>query len=285
MLARTLPIVTALILLPTAATAAELIRSGAGASPADIQAVVDAFRSDLGAHNPNTPGSFASGRREINWDGIPDAFATPNFLPGDFFNQNVVGRARGVTFATPGAGVQASADSSNPTATPVRFGDINATYPGIFQTFSAERLFSPIGSNIVDLAFFVPGTNTPAAVRGFGAVYTDADIVGDTSFEYFDIAGHSLGKFAVPTFNNGLSFLGVSYADAVIGRVRIAYGTVALGPNDGPGTDAAVMDDFIYGEPQQPIPEPSTLTLMALGALLVVGANARRFRRRAGFAG
>jgi hypothetical protein len=36
----------------------------------------------------------------------------------------------------------------------------------------------------------------------------------------------------------------------VVARVRIEYGTVALGPDDSPNNDVSVMDDFIYGEPQ-----------------------------------
>lgn len=270
----------AVLLALPGVTEAGLIRSGAGASPADIQAVVDAFRADLGPLNPNTPGSLLTGRREINWAGIPDAFATPNFLPGDFFNQNVPGRVRGVTFATPGVGVQASADSSNPTVTPVRIGNINYIYANISQTFTPERLSSPIGSNIVDLAFFVPGTITLAAVRVFGAVYSEADIAGDTSFEYFDIGGHSLGKFLVPTFNNGLSFMGVSFPDAIVGWVQIVYGTGALGPDDGPGNEVAVMDDLIYGEPQA-VSEPSALALAGLGLL---GLAVLRRKGKAGWA-
>ena len=68
--------------------------------------------------------------------------------------------------------------------------------PGvIFKTFSAERLFSPIGSATVDLTFFVPGTAIPAVVKGFGAVYADADLQDATSFQYFDSDGNSLGTF------------------------------------------------------------------------------------------
>ena len=42
------------------------------------------------------------------------------------------------------------------------------------------------------------------------------------------------------------------YEAAVVKRVRIAYGSRALGPTDDPddGDDVAVMDDFIFGEPQ-----------------------------------
>jgi hypothetical protein len=38
-------------------------------------------------------------------------------------------------------------------------------------------LFTPVGSNITDALFFVPGTNgaVPATVTGFGAVFTDVD--------------------------------------------------------------------------------------------------------------
>lgn len=225
----------------TAEAQVPLIRSGAGPDAAGIQAVVDQFRADLGT------------RREINWDGVPDTASAPNFLPGNFFN------GRGAFFSTPGTGVQVSAKVGNPTGTLVRFGNINPTYVDIFETFSAERLFSPIGSAIVDLTFVVPGTEIPALVKGFGAVYTDADKEDSTSFEYFGADGYSLGKFHIPVSNNGLSFLGVSFASPIVSRVRIAYGNTALGPDDGGATDVAVMDDFIFGEPQ-PIPTATIRT-------------------------
>ena len=104
-----------------------------------------------------------------------------------------------------------SANSKNPTNTPVRFGNINPTYSTTFQTFSPERLFSPIGSNVVDLTFAVPGTKTPAQVRGFGAVYTNV-ATDHTAFEYFDTNEQSLGQFKVPIASNGLSVLGVAFS-------------------------------------------------------------------------
>jgi hypothetical protein len=267
----------ALILLAStsffvATASAQLVRSGSGADAAAIQAVVDQYRGDLGTLNPNTTGSFANGRREINWDGVPDSAAAPNDLPGNFFNVN---SPRGAVFSTPGTAVRVSADDSNPTSTPVRFGDINPTYVNTFKTFSPQRLFSPIGSNIVDMFFFVPGSTTPALSRGFGAVYTDVDTVENTSFEYFDANGASLGLFNTPVFDGGLSFLGVSFASPVVARVRIRYGTTALGPNDGPGVDVAVMDDFVYGEPQA-VPEPASLMLGALATGFVALARRRQ---------
>jgi type II secretory pathway pseudopilin PulG len=54
------------------------VQQAAGTSAAAIQSAVDAYRADLGTLNPNVAGSFGSGRREINWDGVPDAFSAPN---------------------------------------------------------------------------------------------------------------------------------------------------------------------------------------------------------------
>jgi hypothetical protein len=249
-----------------------LVRTGSGPDAASIQAVVDQYRADLGNLNPNVVGSLGSGRREINWDGTPDAFSAPNDLPGNFFNSN---SPRGAVFTTPGTAVQVSADSDNPTSTPPLFANINASYANTFKTFSPQRLFSPIGSNIVDLAFFVPGTNTPAVTRGFGAVYTDVDELENTAFEYFDAAGNSLGTYSTPLSNNGLSFLGVSFSNPVVRRVRIRYGNSALGPADGGSIDVAVMDDFIYGEPVA-VPEPGA---PAAGVILLGWCVAPRKRR------
>ena len=66
-------------------------------------------------------------------------------------------------------------NGDNPSGASPRFGHINDSYSNIFTAFSGERMFSPIGSNIIDLEFFVPGTNIPAVVRGFGAVYAEVD--------------------------------------------------------------------------------------------------------------
>jgi hypothetical protein len=214
-----------------------------------VRQTVDKFRSKLGPDNGGAPGGKRKGRREINWDAVPDEFAAPNALPADFFNAPAAPRARGALLTTPGDHVAVSADSDNPDGVAVRFGDLNPGYSSQFRTFSAERLFSPIGSNMVNLKFRVPGTRTPAVVRGFGAVYTDIDRRENTAFEYFDANGKSLGKFAAPVANKGLSFLGVVFRKAIVARVKIEYGSGKLGPNDSRTYDAAVMDDFLYGEP------------------------------------
>src|SRR5512143_3330696 len=159
----------ALILsLPTITVAAPVVFEASGASPTDIQAAVDGFRGFLGALNPNVAGSFPDGRREINWDGVPDAFSAPNNLPANFFNSN---SPRGAVFFTLGTGFQVSANSINPTGTPVRFGNIHRVYPALFSTFSPQRLFSALNSNITETLFFIPGTPHSATSTGFGAVF------------------------------------------------------------------------------------------------------------------
>ena len=231
---------------------AAVIRSGAGDAPVDLQIVVDEFRVDLGDPvNGGAPGSATAGRREINWDGVPDNFAAPNALPADFFNVN---SPRGVIFETIGAGFSVSAKAGNPTATPVRFGNINAPYETQFKTFSAERLFTVVGTNVMEVRFVVPGTSQPATVKGFGAVFTDVDNAGSTSLEFFDAGGVSLGAPIVASaLDNGLSFLGASFdAGERIAKVRITSGSVALGAGVGEGgnDDVVAMDDFFYSEPQ-----------------------------------
>lgn len=237
------------------ASPAKVIFKAAGAKPAAIQKVVDKYRNVLGTLNPNNPGSVGSGRREINWDGVPDEQSDPNKFPGDFFNANLAGRARGAVFSTPGKSLLVSTDTANPTNTPVEFGRINHTYPHQFGIFSPQRLFTSVGKkNIVDVAFFIPGKKTRAATTGFGAVFTDVDLPASSKIEYYDRHGKLLHREWVPSYKGaaGLSFVGVAFKKPVVWKVRVTSGNVGLGPHDNPtkGVDVAVMDDFIYGEPR-----------------------------------
>lgn len=220
------------------------------ASGTAVPETVEEFRALLGRNNGGVPERGFTGRREVDWDSVDDLNSAPGFLSPDFFNTRTEPRARGIRLTTPGDGVQVSADADNPSFTPVRFGHINASYPDQFQTFSAERLFSPIGSNIVDITFTIPGSpEVPALTNAFGAIYTDVDKTG-SSFTFFAEDDVVLGEYFVPTNPEGLSFLGVIYEAPVVKRVRVVYGNRALGPNDIGDVDVAVMDDFIFGEPQ-----------------------------------
>jgi hypothetical protein len=241
-----------------------------GATAADIQGTVDDFRNALGALNPNVPGSFGSGRREINWDGVPDAFSSPNAFPGNFFNGNTPGRARGAEFTTPGSGFEVSAGAGNPTATPTLFGNLNAGFPLLFEPFSQQKIFTSLGSNTLDVHFFIPGTSTPALTNGFGAVFLDVDLENVSSLSFYDASDNLLQSVSAPALlgDKTFSFLGVTFDDPVVSRVRIVAGNVPLSPNSSLDVSEYVaLDDFIYGEP---VPEPSTWLLLAagLGALV-----------------
>ena len=234
---------------PVTASAAPQVFEASGKTPADIQTAVDAFRASLGTNN-GIGGTFGSGRREINWDGVPDQFSAPNLLPANFFNSN---SPRGAVFFTLGTGFQVSANSSNPTNTPVRFGNIHPVYPELFSTFSPQRLFTALGSNITETLFFKPGTTEAATVKGFGAVFTDVNSDDSTLIEYFDVNGKLLfSQNVLPgsTRRGSLSFLGVTFDTPSVFLVRITSGNRILKT---PNHDVVVMDDFIYGEPQ-PLP-------------------------------
>ena len=250
--------------LPSRQFVAPVVFQAAGSSAASIQSTVDAFRAAVGdPNNGNNPGPLESGRREINWDG-----GNPNILdttaPVTPFN--VFLNTRGSQFTTPGLGLSQAPPFGGPQGgLAVLFA--NPTYGKIFSTFSPSRLFTPVGSNITEAVFFIPGTNgtVPAKVRGFGAVFTDVDQPdGDgpagrrgnrgasTLIEYFDQSGRLLFSSFVPASpgDGSLSFFGIVFDDARIASVRIKAGDVAPGPNDDERHDVVMMDDFIYGEPQ-----------------------------------
>ena len=131
------------------------------------------------------------------------------------------------------------------------------------------RLFTPVGSNLTDAVFFIPGTNgaTPTLVSGFGAVFTDVDLPdgsergrssnqrASTLVEYFDAGGKSVVSSFVPASpgDASLSFLGIVFPDARIARVGITTGNAIPGPDDDGSRDIVMLDDYIYGEPQ-PLP-------------------------------
>ena len=239
-------------------------------------AVTD-FRAALGTLNPNVAGSFGTGRREINWDGVPNALADPSSLPANFFNVN---SPRGVVLSTPGTGLLVSANAA--VGPPIEFGGIDPTYPGLFDPFSQQRLFTAVGSNIVDVTFFLPGSTTAAFTNGFGSVFTDVDLANSTTLSFFGVGNAFLGTFSVPNIagNGTLSFLGILFSDPVISRVRITSGNGVLAPGqlEGGAIDLVVMDDFIYGEPTtNAVPEPATWALLLLG-FASIGAQLRRRR-------
>jgi hypothetical protein len=103
------------------------------------------------------------------------------------------------------------------------------------------------------IRFFVPGTNTAATVKGFGAVFTDVDRSGTTKLEFLDRHGKVIFKTFAPRgtqASKSLSFVGVT-TNADVWEVRITAGNAPLSSKnlDGKKYDLVVMDDFLYAEP------------------------------------
>ena len=213
-----------LVLSARPAFASAITFSAAGADIASITPTVDAFRAALGGgNNGNAAGPLANGRREINWDG-GGAATTSTLGPLTTF-QGI----RGALFTTPGTGFL----QAPPAGLDTFFGRIDGFYDGIFDPFSAQRVFTPVGSNITDVTFFVPGTGGAAAVTAFGAVFLDVDTANVSSLQFFNLDGGSLGTFFVPALvgQNTFSFLAVQFdAGELVGRVRITTGNQLLGP-------------------------------------------------------
>jgi hypothetical protein len=235
---------------------------------ADISDTVAAFQLALGnPNNGNSAGPFDQGRRQINWD----AGIVPFDMPGDFFNNTAFPPTRGAVFSNENDNeFRVSNDGIDN-----EFDSFNADNPDQFSTFSAPRLFAPIGTTVFDVNFFIPATNKPAAVSGFGAIFSDVDLFGSTIVELFDINNNLLSSNTVEANPNGLSFLGVTFDDIIapIFRVSITAGNIDIGSGmaDDPlnGIDLVVLDDLLYGEPQE-VSEPSALVLLSAG-LVVLG--------------
>lgn len=264
------------------AHAALVVFESAGSDPASVTATRDAFRSAVGGGTvAGANGDFGGLRREINWDGVPAGFSDPNLMPGNFFNAN---SPRGAVFTTPGDGFLVSANAGGDT--PVLFG-----FPGDLQAFSPQKLFASVGSNVMDISFFVAGTDIAATTTAFGAIFVDTetnDANGDfTRMEFFNAQGSLIfSRNVLPAGNQGLSFLGgVADAGERISRVRIttpANFLLSNGVRANEDHDFVVLDDMLYATPtvvSANVAEPGVLALMMVA--LVAGAGGLRRSRKA----
>jgi hypothetical protein len=213
---------------------------------ATVGAKLDEFRTALGGflHAPAAPAAD-SGRREINWDGVPPGLTNVDTFPATFFNIN---STRGAVFAGPGNGFRV--DSSN-------FASINAGLATQFKAFSPKKLFMPVGSNVMEVSFDIVHTQTPGVVNGFGVVFSDVDRTGSTHVAFYDANNVLLADLQAPGRAGAqeFSFLGAVFRSAIVRRVVITSGDSALNGtvvdlSMGGTADLVSMDDFVYGEPQ-----------------------------------
>ncbi len=264
---RFLPLFIGVLLsTPLVCQAGIIVFEAAGANVAAVAPTRDLLRAAVGGGTvAGANGDFGGLRREINWDGVPDSLSDPNSLPGNFFNSN---SPRGVEFSTPGTGFLVSANAGS--SAPVLFGFANE-----FQAFTAQKIFTALNSNIVDVRFFVPGTSTSATTSAFGLIFTDVEVAGATRLQFFGVNNNLLfSRDALVGGNQGLTFLGgVANAGEQISLVRITSGSntiVSNGVLGSPNFDVVAMDDFLYATPTAGVPTPDfgpgNLLLLAIVA-------------------
>ena len=254
--------------------ASPVVFSSTSTTAAGIQSTVDGFRASLGgALNPPgvcLPGPCTSGRREVNWDAVPTTAFNP--FPGDFFNNNgtVAGRTRGLILTPPTDGSFQVDNNVN------QFG-----FAGNFPSFSAQLIFAAVSptSSSFNIQFAVPGQpGNAATTNGFGIVFLDVETANSTVMRFFDIDGTLVHTaFAQANSTSGaFSFLGVSFTTERIARIEVTAGSGGFCTNA--TTDCVAMDDFIFGEPQSQVPEPSTVTLAfaGIGGMLYAARRKRK---------
>lgn len=216
-------------------------------SSGDISGSVNNFRQLLG-NKLNTTTGVTGGRREINWDGLPDSLLGKP-LPENFLNNTTPGapatQQRGLVYESDGI-FQVSKTN---------FSEVNALAADQFAPFSGSNTFTNTRASLWDVGFEIPGQDVPATVKGFGIIFSDVDLENNTSLEFFN-GDKSLGKFFAPKHDalSNHSFLGVYFKNERITRVHVQHGNGVLVANEkdissGGAKDLVILDDFLYDEP------------------------------------
>lgn len=242
-----------MLLVSISTIAAPVVRKAADTNSFALFNSITQFSQDLGGANNGVGGSYITGRRNVNWDDVPDNIASGAF-PGNYYNTT---SPRGMVLSTActNDGFKVSGDGEN--GTTLTFSEYNAAYAASFKILSFPRVFSAnnTGCNVIDVYFYIPGTNIPATVKGFSVVFTDVDLP-TSGIICYGVNGAQLAPFqAANISSSGYSFLGVSFNNGErIAHVRIFSGNVKLGTTDTTGgigaDDAVVMDDMTFGEPR-----------------------------------
>jgi len=253
------------------ASAAPVVFSGNGAA---ATAAFDSFRAAIG------------GGSRIGWDGVKldgtDANPATRVIDPGKTVEIPIDRFRnvGAIYADPYA---VSGDG---------FASVNPGSAGQFPAFTPNNTFAmfdpengKFDDRFIEQTFVLPGTDTVAGTRGFGAIFVDSEIAGASSIEFRGTNGSgqsvTLGKYDVPTGASGeTQFLGVLFDTPVISEVVLTVGTNALFSFDGTtfqsfgageGVDLAVTDDFVFATPEtlQAVPLPAAAYFMGFGVAIL----------------
>jgi len=173
------------------------------------------------------------------------------------------------------------------------FNSVSPITIGQFTPFSPKNTFAMFDPNdgefedrFIEQTFVVPGTNTAALTRGFGAIFTDVELAGTSSIEYFGAHGASLGKYDVPVGLSGeTQFLGVLFDQPIIEAVKLTLGTHAVFSFDGSsvkslhlaeGMDIAATDDFLFATPVAAVPLPDAVWMFGSALMGFLGLQKRK---------
>ncbi len=221
------------------------------ATAAGLNAVIDQFKANLGGPEITSLNAVAasSGYRDLTFDDVPTGSLNP--FPGDYYSQQ---SSRGLLLTTPNPGSSLQVSLDGP-ASQQRFGNIDPSYSALFQSYSGNRLITPIGTRTTNVTFTDPqNPGNDATVKGFGVIFSDVDIFGSTTFQAFGPGNVDLtGVVTVQPLNNGFSFVGVVFTEGErIAKVTLTTGNTSLAPlqTETGGVDLVVMDDMIFSQPQ-----------------------------------
>lgn len=219
-------------------------RTAKSTTPGGLNFGILLFRQDLGGAYNGVGGSYTSGYREITWEDAP-----ANAIGGlqeQFYNKT---SPRGAVIAPADYGPQSLIVSSSGAGS---YYYLFQNYHQGFMAYSGERIAGQPYLPHLEITFRVPGTDIPASVNGFGAVFSDVDLGGSAWISLYDEKGELITRIAPESQSSGLSFVGQSYTNGIrVSRVHISLGNWGLHyDGDGGDRDKVALDNIIFGEPR-----------------------------------